>query len=715
MAKNIATYEHYIPAVREHQERINSLKTHLIKSIEELKKLFEENKAKLMSLDFETSDLDPDNGFIVGFSVAFSSDEGYYIPVKHAVGNNLGKDSLDLLYKALLESKKVFFYNYKFDIRWLYKLGYDIQVIKYLDVMECTWLSDTNVKLPSLKKSTLHFLGYMPPTFEETVGANSSFYYVNPEDGYKYACYDAIGTFALVAKTFKFYQEGGISSKIDNNILMPFVVFEDNGVNIDIDYVKARLDEIEPALAKLESEIYATVGYPFTLKSPKQLGEALISVGITTGVYTATGQMKTDINTLTAVSKKLGNTEETKLLTKLVEYSKLKKMQSSFFGSLYDEAVRQKGKCRFSYIHFNVPSGRLASGSDKKNTYFTHMNIQALSKPEPCMYYVHELKDIDLSTITKDEIIIRDWLFSTWRKADVWAEGFDQHLNLRSSFLPDKGCLWVAIDFNAQELRIPAAISGEPAWVRPFTQGGDVHAETACQIWGKENYDKHKRKMAKVASFSQLYGGNAHTYVEKLEIPLDEAQKLVDDFKKGLPTLFQWVRTVERRAEKVGTVYSYFGRPRRVKFYMESANPKLRAYGRRTIINDKIQATAADITKLSILRMWNKLLNPKLNTGVRFMNTIHDEIDLSIPNDENFIHNLLLAKKCMEFTIPNWQCQMKAEPSIGTCWGKCFDFNVNYKDGTISPKVEAVPTEQIREEALEEVVQEEQEESIFEI
>ena len=696
MSRDNKTYQHYIPSIKQNQDRINELKTHLVTSIEELKEIMNNGK-NLMSLDFETSDLDPTAGFIVGYSIAFTEDEGYYIPVKHAMGTSLGKEALDILYEKCLSCKIVFFYNYKFDARWLIYAGYDMSKVNYLDVMCCTWLADTNVKLPSLKKSTLRFLGYMPPTFEETVNDAPSFYYVTPENGYKYASYDAIGTFALVSRTLKFYKEGGVSSKIDNKILYPFLYFENNGVYIDEEYVKNNLELINKELVDLEESIYRTVGYRFALKSPKQLGDALLSVGISTGVFTRTGQMKTDKNTLTALSKKLGDTEETKLLTQLVSYSELKKLESSYFNSLYEESQRQGGKCRFAYIHFNVPSGRLASGSDKKNTFFAHMNMQALPKPEPRMYYVHKLSDIDESTVTEDEIVIRGWVFSLWRKSKYQAEGFEPKYNFRSSFKPDKGCLWVAIDFNAQELRIPAAISGEPAWVKPFTTNGDVHAETACHIWGKENYDKHKRKMAKVASFSQLYGGNAYTYVEKLGIPLEEAEKLVKDFKAGLPTLFQWVRAVERKATKIGTVYSYFGRPRRVRWYMESPDPRMRAYGRRTIINDKIQATAADLTKISILRMWAKLFDPKLNTGIRFMNTIHDEIDLSIPDDENFVDNVLLAKKCMEFQVPKWQCQMKAEPSIGPCWGKIFDFEIDPETKELKPKVELVEESKIDE------------------
>lgn len=181
------------------------------------------------------------------------------------------------------------------------------------------------------------------------------------------------------------------------------------------------------------------------------------------------------------------------------------------------------GRCRFSYIDCNVPTGRLASGSDKKNMFFAHLNVQAISKPHPKMWYVHDGATISDEDLRPGEVRVLDWVFSQDRKSDKWEEGFEQTENVRSAFLPEEGHYWVSIDFNAQELRIPAALSGEPAWREAFIHGTDPHKSTAIAIWGEENYDKDKRKKAKVCfSDKELF------YTEYGAVPVQDLEYVKD-------------------------------------------------------------------------------------------------------------------------------------------------------------------------------------------
>lgn len=672
--------------------------------------------------------------------------------------------------------------------------------------------------------------------------------------------------------------------------------------------------------------------------------------------------MKTDINTLEALERKLGDTEETKLLKNLVKRSRLNKLLNSYIDSLKSEAERQGGRCRFSYLNTRVPTGRWACGSDKKNTFFASINEQSIPKPHPAMWYVHKREEIE-GELEEGEIQIFDWVFSLTRKGKYWMEGFTPENNVRKAFKPEPDALWVSIDFNAQELRIPAALSGEPAWVVPFQTGGDVHkscyfqdteyltregwktalainrdteiaqfingkmswtkagimyrgesgdnielirfesslvdclvtknhrmlvgwdetgpkfktaeeiydegkglefrtgavyrgfiepnelvayngvegfainmiedcvdflrtrkgrelviplfvregtvevrkkflleymgknewsfeekigkgipiecrteefadqmqflalslgyrvvkrgteirisnrpakvrpegvtkevwsgntycfkvqsgvlitrrmgkvaiaGNTAIQIWGEENYNKDKRKQAKVMNFSQLYGGTKFTVQSKLGIDdLDECQKLVDDFHNGLPTVFGYLDALVRKARKEGTVYTFFGRPRRVRFYLSSPDYKVRAFGARTVKNSKVQGTGADLTKLGALRSWKNLCNPDIHKHSRFMSQIHDEINYSI-DISHFKELIKLAVKSMRIQVPGWPIIMEVGVEVGPSWGETFKMKVQ-EDGTIIPDYEEVPEDKQEPEEKEEEIKMEDE------
>lgn len=179
-------------------------------------------------------------------------------------------------------------------------------------------------------------------------------------------------------------------------------------------------------------------------------------------------------------------------------------------------------------------------------------------------------------------------------------------------------------DFNAEEIRIPALWSKEPAWLNAFKDHKDVHKSTACAIWGEENYTKDKRKMAKGANFGLLYGMTAHNFKDRFNISYEEAQEFVDQFKAGLPVLFKWIRACELEGEKNGTVYTMFGRPRRVKSWFDTGDWSWVSFAKRTCVNTKIQGTGADILKIVFLKLFDTFYKTNLTELVRFKFTIHD-------------------------------------------------------------------------------------------
>ena len=180
-------YKHWCPEVEPREDWDKDFNFVLIRSIEELKKLDVEHK--FVAWDTETSGLNPDIDWLVGFSFSFDGKTGYYVPVKHD-DIALGKEALDIFFSILSKSGTQFLYNCRFDQRFFEAAGYSLEGLRYYDVMNAIWLADTNVLMPSLKASERRFLGWIPKTFSETLGDATTFQHVPAEDAYKYACLD---------------------------------------------------------------------------------------------------------------------------------------------------------------------------------------------------------------------------------------------------------------------------------------------------------------------------------------------------------------------------------------------------------------------------------------------------------------------------------------------------------------------------------------------
>lgn len=239
-------------------------------------------------------------------------------------------------------------------------------------------------------------------------------------------------------------------------------------------------------------------------------------------------------------------------------------------------------------------------------------------------------------------------------------------------------------DFNAEEIRIPALWSREPAWVDAFSHNKDVHKSTAIAIWGEENYSKDKRKLAKGANFGLLYGMTARNFRERFDMTMSEAEEFVDQFKSSLPVLFKWVAGIERLGEERGTVSTMFGRPRRLKSWFDTGEWSWINFAKRTAVNTMIQGTGADILKIVMIDVFKNFYNPSngnpLTNYIRFKSTIHDEINYQIYKDKE--HNYDLFKKLVKRTmqlmrvkLPDWPFPMEVGLSIGNRWGQSVDFS----------------------------------------
>lgn len=755
----------------------------LVNSIDELKNILKTPFTEI-SFDTETTGLDLDEAFLVGYSFCFDGKTAYYVPVDHAeyevlseitkeeyislkeqgqtsikesekkyyiinqvIKPGLGSEAVFLFYKRVLLCKNVFMFNARFDIKVFEKYGFvqnnvpyetryemlndgiDMSKVNFLDVQVLVFLADTNVPYPSLKKSEEYFLGWRGASFEETLGDVENFYYLKPEEAYVYAATDALGTFLLAKELMPIYLESFkhtrykntfnndipyVSSYLDNKFLYPLMIMEEELVNMDVDKLKSYSEYYQSEIDRIEDEAFSICGQAFNMGSPKQKSEMFKLLGITTYnldgsvAINKRGELKSDKTSINNTLSKYTLTDnQRKFMQDILDYASLSKQKGTYTDNFIEMCSKSHygNRLRFSYKTMVVPSGRLAAGGDKKNHYYADSNIQNITKPKiGDVFYIHKdsLKELGLDESLYDNprqeydyngentYMILDWVF----KETPWnieyneehpnhfiIEGFKQHLNIRSVFCPDDDKYWVSCDFSAQELRLPALISKEPLWTETFASGGDLHKEMSIRMWGKENYSKQKRKMAKKANFGILYGMTAKNFAEDFGMPLYEAEDLVRRYKETAPVLFNWVHENEKSIIETGTGYTICGRPRRLGWYLNFNNHNDRGlynFGIRSCTNTVIQGSGADVLKISFMNIYDMFFKSEyIRTNrkyIKFLNTVHDEINYQVSKD-NIRHIVPKIISCMRLWLDDWEFPMQVGLDIGTRWGQTVAFD----------------------------------------
>jgi DNA-directed DNA polymerase len=389
-------YKHWVGAVPKIENWYKNFNFVLVESMEDLESIFKDKKDYYMAFDTETTGLDFEEIDLVGYSFCLDGKTAYYVPVYHfQYGGNLGEESVKFIYERMCEAKKVFMYNMRYDARIMEYYGYkenkadldkrrwmyakfDMSKVDYYDVSVPVWLADTNQKYPSLKWSSLHFLGIEQLHFDEVIENAGSFFYLNPsenQDTVFYAAADALCTFLLATATVKYFTEAKHSAKFDNLMLYPLLHYENERIWLDGDVLKNLYIIATDRVDKMERDVYAMIGGQINLNSPVQVAQAFERLGIDTGERTSKGTMSVGIKILADLPKEY--VEKFPALKSYINYKKTAKLISSYIKPLLKEYER-RGYCRFAYKTTEVPTGRLACGKDGKNSFFSPINAQCV-------------------------------------------------------------------------------------------------------------------------------------------------------------------------------------------------------------------------------------------------------------------------------------------------------------------------------------------------
>jgi DNA polymerase-1 len=427
-------------------------------------------------------------------------------------------------------------------------------------------------------------------------------------------------------------------------------------MSIDFDYLKEMSNQITERRDKLKELIWEQLGV-FNIASNVQLRQKITLAGLDTKVKTDSGLMSVSI-------KALPNLKGIKFVDWLIEYSKLGKLQSTYVDSMlqrkfYDLPVK------FAYRLYNVPSGRLAAGKHErltkkfKNTScFIDMNIQSVVQP---------------STMNRRLNFNPDTYEIQWNDEGKYnVEVGRPNLNFRKSFIPSyKDFIWLSTDFSSQEMVIAANLSKEPVWIEAFQNHEDLHKKVALAMFGKENYNKEKRKFAKIINFLLLYGGNEYTLEQNMKIPKREAKELYVSFTGALPTYYKkWFPSVTRQARKQGYILNDYGFPRKLQWYYRMGGTKA-MYADRSAVNHKVQGLCALIIELAMIRLYG-LTEKKYKDTAIFQSTIHDEVNYCVRKDVAVEFALDQNKIMTHLTPKDFLIPLEVQNSLGENWGEIF-------------------------------------------
>ena len=564
----------------------------------------------IVSFDTETTDIDVTKAKIVGFSFAYEENKAYYVPIAHSylgVGNQISKDAAGQAIVQLNRHKLVL-QNFKYDFAVI-KHNFDLELKLYADTMILSWLLDTNEKV-GLDYQVDKYFNHKMIAFKDVVKKGEDFSNVDIVKACEYAAEDALMTLKLYNKQLELFKERDaeellkLAFELEFDFIYVLANMEENGIKVDVNLLKELKETNNKHIQELTSKIYQTSGVEFNINSPKQLGVVLFE---TLGL-TATKKTKTGYSTDEAVLSGLINEHD--VIPLLLNYREAYKLQSTYIEPLLELGLKNEdNRIHTSFLHTGTATGRLSS----KNP---------------------NLQNIPVRTTAGSQI--------------------------RSAFIPQDGYTLVGIDYSQIELRLLAHFSKDEALVDAFNNDLDIHYQTAVKIFG-EDEAKEKRNIAKSINFGLLYGMGSKKLGDTLGISSKEAKIYIDSYFKAFKSVKDYLKSIEDSAHVNGYIKTLLNRKRLFDF--DSANAMIKAAYLREAVNTMFQGSAADLIKLSMVKIYQKYKN---NDNMRLLLQIHDELIFEV-KEELLNETINDLKEIMENIYP-LNIPLKVSVGIGKSW-----------------------------------------------
>jgi DNA polymerase-1 len=583
--------------------------------------LDEWKKQQLFVFDLETDSLDTFTAKIAGIAVCFKPGKAFYIAINHP-DCQLNEQKVLAQVKPIFENpavKKVA-QNIKFDTMILRQHGIKVNPL-YFDTMIASFLINSTSGQHNLDHLALEYLDYRMIPIEEIIGSGKNqrkMTEMSVNEVSNYSCEDSDYTYRLMEIFAPNLRQLGLENlfyKIEMPLVDVLIEMEEQGVSLDVPFLKSLSAELEDKITDLEKSIIEQAGEPFNLNSPQQLGSILFDkmeihkdIGMRKPKRTKTGQYSTS-------EQILERYHAHPLPKSLLEYRKLVKLKNTYVDALPDLIHAKTGRVHTSFNQTIASTGRLSS---------VNPNLQ--------------------------NIPIRTEIGRQMRKAFKPAE---------------KNTLIMSADYSQIELRIMAHLSGDEQMCASFLKDLDIHTSTAALIFEVPlaEVTADQRRKAKEINFGIIYGMSKYGLSNRLEITVQEAETFIFEYFATYPRIQEFMRETIARANKDGFVLTMMGR-RRYLPQIHSTNRQLREFAERTSINTPIQGSAADLIKIAMIDIYQAIHDLKLKS--KMILQVHDELVFEVPVEEIPEMTKLVRQK-MEKAV-NLKVPIKVDIDTGVNW-----------------------------------------------
>lgn len=568
--------------------------------------------SKEFAFDTETTSTSAIDAELVGLSFAIEEKEAFYVPVPPT---RVEAMKVLEIFRPAYESEQTLkiAQNAKYDITVLRSYGIDVKG-KLWDTMIAHYLINPELR-HNMDYMAETLLNYETIHIEELIGPKGknqkSMRDVEIAKIKDYAAEDADITLQLKHVLEPMLKEKG-AEQLFHEVEMPLVPvlveMETNGVVLDTKAIADVNRLLTERAKKTEQEIYELAGEEFNIASPRQVGDILFGKMqiVDKPKKTKTGQYVTSEEVLQQLRSK------SPIVEKILDYRGLKKLLGT-----YVEALPKLINPRTGHIHTSFNQCVTATGR--------------LSSSDP------NLQNIPIRTEDGKEI--------------------------RRCFIPEEGEMFFSADYSQVELRIMASLSGDENMISAFVSGQDIHAATSAKIYHKDisEVTKDERRKAKSANFGIIYGISAFGLAQGLDIDRREAKELIDGYFRTFPKVMDYIEEAKKKAAERGYAETLMGR-RRYLPDITSRNATVRSFAERNAVNAPIQGTAADIMKVAMIRIHNRIKQEGLHA--KMILQVHDELNFSVPvNEKEQLQRLVIEEMQGAAHL--------AVPLVADCgWGK---------------------------------------------
>jgi DNA polymerase I len=587
----------------------------LIDNEEDLKKIVAGMKSlKEFCFDTETTSINPLESELVALALSWKKGEGYLVYFPESQEKTM--ELLEILRPVFSDKSYLKIgQNLKFDIQVLGNYGIEVKG-PFFDTMLAHYLLEPDMRhnMDLLSES---YLSYTPVPIESLIGEKGrnqkTMRAVEVDKIVEYSVEDADVTYQLKQHFEPLLVKEGLdhlAASIEMPLIQVLADMEKNGVRINENDLKVIANQLREDIILLEKEIYDLAGMEFNISSPRQLGDILfIRLKLDDKArLTKTKQFTTNEEILQRLSQKHP------IIGKVLEYRGLKKLLSTYVETLPQIVSKKTGRIHTSFNQAVAATGRLSSNNP---------NLQNIP--------------------VKDE----------------------RGREIRKAFIPADGHLFLSADYSQIELRLMAHLSRDKGMISDFLSGSDIHAATAAKIFGVDIKDvtREMRSRAKTANFGIIYGISSFGLSERLTIGRKEAKELIDGYFSSYPGVKAYMDECIRKARDLGYVTTMFGRKRYARD-IQSNNQVVRGNAERNAINAPIQGAAADIIKIAMVRIHDRLR--KENLKAKMVLQVHDELIFEvIPEELEKLKDLVISEMsgAARLDVP-----LKVEWGTGTNW-----------------------------------------------